>query len=143
MLLRRRLLKSLLLLPLLAQSAHAAELPSPGALKTVDDVLRTLGIRAWKASDELLLNLPDVAENGAQVAVQAGSKLPEVRRLVVVAERNPIPLVADFRFAPGALPWLEARIKLAESSYVAVYAESAGRWLQTRKFVRVIAGGCG
>lgn len=140
MLLRRHLLKSLLLLPLLA---HSAELPGPGALKTVDDVLRTLGIRAWKASDELLLNLPDVAENGALVAVAAGSKLPEVRRLVLIAERNPLPLVADFRFEPGALPWLEARIKLAESSHVAVYAESAGRWLQSRKFVRVIAGGCG
>lgn len=107
------------------------------------DVLRSLGISDWQPGADLVLSAPDVAENGALVSVEASSKLPGVRRLVLVAERNPLPLVADFRFEPGALPWLEARIKLAESSHVAVYAETAGGWLQARKFVRVIAGGCG
>jgi len=143
MLLRRRLLKSLLLWPLLAPSAHAFELPGPGALRTVDDVLRTLGIRAWRPGVELVLNLPDVAENGVLVPVEVNSKSLDVRRFVLVAERNPFPLIADFRFEPGALPWIEARMKLAESSHVAVYAETAAGWLQVRKFVRVIAGGCG
>lgn len=144
-LLRRRLLKGLLLLPILAgrQPALAVDKPGPGTLRSAEAVLRVLGIGAWQASGELALNVADVAENGALVAVEASSTLPDVRRLVLVAERNPYPLIADFRFEPGAWPSLEARIKLAESSHVAVYAQTAERWLQTRKFVRVIAGGCG
>lgn len=132
-------------MPLLARGplAEAAEIAAAGTLKTTEDVLRTLGIRAWQTSADLLLNLPDVAENGALVPIEVNSKLLDVRRFVVVAERNPFPLIADFRFEAGTLPWIDARIKLAESSHVAVYAETARGWLQARRFVRVIAGGCG
>lgn len=128
--------------------AFAAVLPFWGVAQAssasvVENALTTLGVRHWHSSRELILEMPDVAENGALVPLEVSSAPAGTRRIILIAEGNPVPLLADFRFEDGALPWLEARIKLAESSHVAAYAEVSGQWYQARRFVRVIAGGCG
>jgi sulfur-oxidizing protein SoxY len=126
-----------LMLPLW-RDAQASTPPS-----AIANALAALGIQNWQPSNTLHLGLPDVAENGALVPVEVSSSAPDARRIVIAVEGNPIPVVADFRLDPGVLPWIEARIKLAQSTHVVAFAQASGQWHQTRRYVRVIAGGCG
>lgn len=46
---------------------------------------------------EILIQAPDVAENGAQVPVEATVHLPRVQHILLIGERNLFPLLADIR----------------------------------------------
>lgn len=130
--------------PLLGQWPAAVAAATGATLDTnVQDVLRVLNIRDSRPGPHIDLDVPDIAENGALVPVEVSAASAGINRIVLIAEGNPFPLLADVRFENGALPWMELRIKLAGSTHVEVYALDGGQWYQTRRFVRVIAGGCG
>lgn len=142
--LRRRMLAWTMALPLLSLREDAAAAPAGLPLDAnVQDTLRSLNILTWRTSQHFALEAPDVAENGALVPVEVSAAITGVNRIVLIAQGNPFPLLADVHLEKDALPWLEVRIKLAASTYLEAYAEVAGQWYQTRRFVRVIAGGCG
>lgn len=127
-------------LPLFRVSAHAA-----GAESTsYDAVLRAItGGRTPEGSGELVLDVPDSAENGAIVPVTLESRLESTGALHVLVVQNPRPLVASFDFLDGAVPSVSFRIKMNESSEVVALAEAGGRYYWTRKRVKVAVGGCG
>ncbi len=97
----------------------------------------------WTASDQVLLEVPLLAENGAIVPLTVESRLPDTRRLLVFAERNPGPLLAEFQLEAGADPWLSLRVKLNDSGPLLAIAESGGRYYGTQVEVKVMVGGCG
>lgn len=99
--------------------------------------------QAWTESRAVTLELPQLAENGAIVPATVESRLPNTTRIMIFAERNPGPLLAQFRFEPGTDPWASLRLKLNESGPVLAIAESEGRFFGTRRTVRVMVGGCG
>jgi sulfur-oxidizing protein SoxY len=104
--------------------------------------LRALGLATPQRSAELKLDAPDVAENGAQVRVAVASTLP-LRRLWLLAEKNPNTLVAAFELDEVLEPRLATQIKLAESGLVHAIGQLAdGRLLIASKEVRVTLGGC-
>ena len=144
---RRHVLLGLVLSPWLMFGATARAAPAHVfSASTVPEILDGLGIGEWRDGPEITLETPDVAENGALVPVEAGAMSDgstRIRRVVLIAEDNPLPLLGDFRFEEGVLPWVDVRVKLAKSTHVSAYAEVSGHWVRARRFVQVIAGGCG
>ena len=104
---------------------------------------RETGGVAVSHSDDIALNVPVVAEDGAIVPVALRSRIARTERVVLFVERNPFPFIAAFDFAESAAPSVSFNIKMNESSVVAVLVRAAGRFYRTDRHVRVVRGGCG
>lgn len=109
---------------------------------TIESVLQRLGADSAEPSAAIQLQLPDVAEDGAAVQMSLATNLP-ARRALVLVRKNRIPLVAEFEFPPGVLPFVATRIKMAEDSEVMALVEVEGRWYSASRQVKVTLGGCG
>lgn len=95
------------------------------------------------ATDRILLDAPDVAENGAIVPITVETSLPDAHSVAVFVEKNPVPLAARFQFQPELDAYVSLRIKMNESSDVVAVVNSGGTFYAARKMVRVVIGGCG
>lgn len=98
----------------------------------------------------LLLDLPPIGENPAQVPVRVKVTLPLddelwCPELILLAEMNPRPLACRFAFTPAAgAADVGIRLRLTQSQSVTAYARlSDGRVLTARQQITVTAGGCG
>lgn len=112
--------------------------------KTVAQASRALGLPALAESREVTLTAPDVAENGASVAVSWGTQLPGVRQMLLLVDKNPTALVARFALSDAVDAQFSTRIKMAETGQVyAVAVLADGCALFARKEVKVTLGGCG
>jgi len=112
--------------------------------RSVDDVIKALGVAKPVESADVLLTAPDIAENGAVVPVSASCALPGLRKLVFMIDKNPTTLAAVFELGDAVEPSIGTRIKMAESSNVVAAALLAdGRVLFAQKEVKVTLGGCG
>lgn len=94
--------------------------------------------------------LPATAENGNMVPFSIAVDSPmtvkdHVRAIHVIATANPQPDVASFRFtALSGRAAVSSRMRLAASQDVIGLAElSDGRFVMTRRPVKVVIGGCG
>jgi len=129
-----------LLVPLRALAAWNKE--AFGA-KTAPEALIFLGIGASTESKDIVIDAPQIAENGAVVPIEITSNLPNTKSISVVIEKNPFPLAAKFEFGEGALPYVKVNVKMGESSFVRVVAEAGGKFFTASKEVKVTIGGCG
>jgi|SRR6185369_7835410 len=129
-----------LLLPLRALAAWNKD--AFGA-KTAADALKGLGVGASAESKDIVIDAPQIAENGAVVPIEITSNLTNTKSIVVVIEKNPFPLTAKFDFGEGALPYVKVNVKMGESSFVRVLAEAGGKFYSASKEVKVTIGGCG
>lgn len=94
-------------------------------------------------SNLLAINLPEIAENGAVVPLTISSDLETLDNIYVLVEKNPTPLALEISLSPGIPAYFTARIKMAESSQVVIFARNGSQWLKTQKWVTVVVGGCG
>lgn len=148
---RRRLLKTAgsvaaalavgLLKPALALAAAWSK--DAFAAKNPADALKGIGIVDTVASKDLLIDAPQIAENGAVVPVEITCNIPNTTSIAVVIEKNPFPLAAKFDFMEGALPFVKVNLKMGETSDVRVVATAAGRNYVATKDIKVTIGGCG
>jgi sulfur-oxidizing protein SoxY len=134
-------LAALLLQPLAALAA-AWNKDAFGA-KSAPDALKSLGIAGAAPSKDVVIEAPEIAENGAVVPVEITSNVRGTTGLVVLIDHNPFPLVARFDFAEGALPFVKLNVKMGETSDVRVIAEAGGRHFVATKEIKVTIGGCG
>lgn len=146
MLRRRELLLSALVAAV--PSARAADLPSfPRAAfdaKTVPQLLKALGLPAPVVSKDVLLQVPELFEDGTVVPVTLGCGLPGVQRLLLGVERNPTLLSALFEPGDALEPNIATRLKMQETSNViALAVMKDGRVLMASKEVKITLGGCG
>ena len=111
--------------------------------KDMASAIKNLGADAATEHRDLLLKLPDIAENGALVPVDIVSHIPNTRTISILVEKNRNPLSAHFEFSNGALADVSARIKLAESSVVKAVARADGKFYTVQKEVKITIGGCG
>ncbi len=111
--------------------------------KTAADALRLIGAAGAEASRDILLKVPEVAENCAAVPIEVVSQIPGTTRLSVLVDKNPFPLALQFNFAAGATPRFQAKLKMAETSRLRIVASAAGRHYTIFRDVRVTVGGCG
>ena len=94
-------------------------------------------------SDQITLEAPDIAEDGAIVPVTVASALPGVDSIWVFVEKNPTPLAARFTLAPSLDPFVSLRVKMNESCGLIAVVKSGDDYFSARKPVRVVVGGCG
>jgi len=111
--------------------------------KTAPDALKSLGIGEATPSKDLVIDAPQIAENGAVVPIEVMSGIPGTTAISVIIEKNPFPLVARFEFKDGALPFVKVNVKMGETSDVRAIAEAGGRSYSATREVKVTIGGCG
>ena len=111
--------------------------------KDTAGALKGIGAGAPADSKELILKVPDIAENGAVVPVDVISRIPNTSSISILVEKNPLPLSAHFDFANGALPEASARLKMGQTSLVKAVAKANGKFYVAQKEVKVTVGGCG
>ena len=135
------LLASGLLLPLRALAATWNK--AAFASKTPADALKSIGAPSPAESKDILIEAPQIAENGAVVPIEVTSNVPNTKSIAVIVDQNLFPLAAQFEFMEGALPFLRINVKMGESSWVRVVAEAGGKHYSAAREIKVTIGGCG
>jgi sulfur-oxidizing protein SoxY len=125
-----------------ARDARAAADELAFGASSMDDALEALG-SVRSASAQIVLSLPDLAENGAVVPVTVESLLPGTQDIFIVVEVNPNPMVVRFTIPPGTDAWVSTRIKMAETSTVYAIVRAEGRLYSACRDTQVTVGGCG
>ena len=113
------------------------------AAKSAPDALKSLGAAGIEASNAIVIEAPQIAENGAVVPIEIASNIPGTTAIAVLVEKNPYPLVAKFEFMEGALPFVKINTKMGETSEVRVVATAGGKHFTATKEIKVTIGGCG
>lgn len=113
------------------------------ASKSMGDALNSMGTASPQQSSEIMIDAPQIAENGAVVPIEIISKIPGTTSIAVMVEKNPYPLVARFDFMEGALPFVKINAKMGETSDVRVIATAGGKHYSAAKEIKVTIGGCG
>ena len=134
------LLLAALLQPL---AALAAWNKAAFSSKSSADALKSLGMPGAEASGGIVIEAPQIAENGAVVPIEITSNIPGTTSIAVLVEKNPYPLVGKFDFMDGALPYVKINSKMGETSDVRVIATAGGKHYQASKEIKVTIGGCG
>ena len=142
--LRRKLVgvAAVLLLKPFAALAAAWNKDAFGA-KTPQDALKGIGAGSPAPSKDLMIEAPQIAENGAVVPIEVSSAIAGTTAIAVIIEKNPFPYTGTFDVSQGAVPYVHLRVKIGESSHVRVVVAAGGKHYMTAKEVKVTIGGCG
>lgn len=111
--------------------------------KDTGAALKAMGAGTMADSKDLMLKVPEIAENGAVVPVDVVSNIPNTVSIAVLVDKNPTALSLVFDFGPGAVPEISARVKMAQTSLVKAVAKADGKYYVAQKEVKVTVGGCG
>jgi sulfur-oxidizing protein SoxY len=112
--------------------------------KSVADALKALGFGAPVESKDVTIVGPDIAENGAVVPFTISTTLAGVKQMLLLVEKNPSVLIAQFNMTDMVEASFVTRSKMGQSSDVyAVAVMNDGKALFAKKEVKVTLGGCG
>jgi sulfur-oxidizing protein SoxY len=112
--------------------------------KTMAELMKALGAGTPTESKDITLTGPDIAENGAVVPIGASTSLAGVKRMLLLVEKNPSMLSADFAVNDAVEASFATRVKMGQSSNVfAVALMADGKVLYAAKEIKVTLGGCG
>jgi sulfur-oxidizing protein SoxY len=106
------------------------------------DALSAIGADSLADSKDIVIMAPDIAENGAVVPVQIIVSMPNVESIAILGEKNPFPLVAQYKLVDFD-GFLSTRIKMRETSNVLAVVKAGGKFYSAAKKVIVTVGGCG
>jgi sulfur-oxidizing protein SoxY len=140
---RRSLLAFLGVLLAKPLAAFAAWNEQAFGAKSAADALKGIGAGSPQPSKDILIEAPQIAENGAVVPIEISSNLPGTTSIAVVIEKNPFPLAGKFDFKEGALPFVKLNVKMGETSDVRVVAVAGGKHFVATREIKVTIGGCG
>lgn len=150
---RRKILKSGVGLGLLSalmavgmispQQAQAAVGRGAFDAKTLDEAYKAIGVTAPTASDQVLINASDIAENGAVVPIGIKSNLPNTEMVALLIERNPNPLSASYTMTDMSIPDITMRVKMGQTSNVVALVKADGKFYTANKEIKITLGGCG
>ena len=142
--LRRKLVGVAAILLLKPFAALAAVWNKDGfGAKTPQDALKGIGAGNPAPSNDLVIEAPQIAENGAVVPIEISSAIAGTTAIAVIIEKNPFPLAAQFDFQNGALPYVKLNVKMNETSDVRAVAIAGGRQYTATREIKVTIGGCG
>ncbi|MBP8307354.1 MAG: thiosulfate oxidation carrier protein SoxY [Burkholderiaceae bacterium] len=126
-----------------AGRASAQQFASAFQTKSIADTLKALGAGTPADSKDVIINSPDIAENGAVVPVGVRSNLPKTEMIALLVEKNPSALAGAYTLLEGAEPDVNMRIKMGQSSDVYAVVKADGKFYMTKKEIKVTLGGCG
>lgn len=140
------LLSSLLGTGLLVPGRSIAEAWNRNAFgaRSIGEALKFHASASAAETREIVINAPEIAENGAKVDVEITSNLEGTRTLAVFADKNPFPLCAVIEFSDPVLPFAKIQLKLSESTRIRAVARTAdGKFHVAFREIKVTLGGCG
>ena len=112
--------------------------------KTLAEAAKALGASgAPVESKELILQAPEIAENGSVVRVGAQSNMAGTTQIALVVEKNPNALAALFDISAGTDANVATNVKMGQSSNVYALAKVGDKFFYAVKEVKVTLGGCG
>lgn len=88
------------------------------------------------------LIVPGIAENGGQVRVEVKTSLKDTQKIFILAEKNPLPLVAQFNLNSTNIPTVALNVKLSGTSNITALVETTQGFYRADQEVSVTAGGC-
>jgi sulfur-oxidizing protein SoxY len=119
-------------------------------LPTFEEVMKKILGDAKPTEAKIMIDMPEIAENGNTVpfTVAVESPMSEkdyVKTVHVLANGNPQANVGAFNFTPlSGKASLQSRMRLAKTQDVYAIAElSDGKFLMSKRTVKVTIGGCG
>ena len=113
------------------------------AEQTITDTMeRLFAGHPIRPSEHIEIEMANLAEDGAIVPLRISTTLPEVRSIAILAEKNPVPLIAMYELNPRLEPSISTRIKLAESANVIVVVTAGDGFHSAMRFIEVAIGGC-
>jgi sulfur-oxidizing protein SoxY len=120
------------------------------AVQGWEEALKKIVGEAKPIEGKLIIDMPEIAENGNTVPFSISVESPmtekdHVRAIHIISTGNPQPGVGTFRFTPqSGKAAVSSRMRLARTQDVIGVAElSDGKFLLTKRPVRVTIGGCG
>lgn len=122
-----------------AQAFNAAAFQT----KTIAETLKALGATTTIDSKDVVINSPDIAENGAVVPVGVRSNLPKTEQIALLVEKNPNMLCGSYDILEGCEPDVSMRVKMGQSSDVVALVKADGKYYLAKKEIKVTLGGCG
>jgi sulfur-oxidizing protein SoxY len=124
--------------------------PSYADTKEADDLIKAFAGGKTPGEGKVRLDLPEIAENGNTVPMTVTVESPMTEQsyvsdVLILADGNPRPGVATFRFTPASgMAEANTRIRLAETqNVIAVAKMNDGSVYMNKKQVKVTIGGCG
>jgi sulfur-oxidizing protein SoxY len=94
------------------------------------------------AEGQLLIDAPELAENGTNVPVTVRSNIAQTDFIALIADLNPYPVCVGFNVLPENDPGFSVRIKVAKSSNLVVVARANNRFYYALRDITVMIGGC-
>ncbi|HEX8978515.1 MAG TPA: thiosulfate oxidation carrier protein SoxY [Parasulfuritortus sp.] len=111
--------------------------------KDVATAMAGIGATGAAESDQIVVDAPNIAENGSRVPVKVTSKIANTEHIIILAEKNTNPLIADFALSNGADGFISTAIKLGATGNVRAVVKAGGKVYTAAKEVKVTIGGCG
>ncbi len=111
--------------------------------KSLNDTVKAMGGAGATESKDIVINSPDIAENGAVVPFTISSRLPKTETIALLVEKNPNSLAANFEIPAGTEAGVTTRVKMGQTSNVTALVKADGKFYYTTKEVKVTIGGCG
>ncbi len=126
-----------------SSAALASAVGMPAFASLTDDAIAAFTGGAETGSGAITLTAPEIAENGNTVPV--GVEAPGAVEITLLADGNPTPAVATFKFGPlSAVRGASTRIRLAGTqNVIAVAKMEDGSFQMAKAEVKVTIGGCG
>lgn len=113
------------------------------AAKSPGDALASIGATGAIESADVVINAPDIAENGVLIPIEVISRVPGTESIALLVEKNPFPLLAYFDLSNGAEGYVNTRFKAGQSSVVKAVVRAGGKTYIASREVKVTIGGCG
>ena len=111
--------------------------------KSLADAVKAMGGATATESKDLLLQAPEIAENGNVVRIGAQSNIAGTTQIGFVVEKNPNALTAMFDIPSGTDANVSTNVKMGQSSNVYALAKAGDKYFYAVKEVKVTLGGCG
>jgi len=112
--------------------------------KTLAEAAKAMGATSAPIeSKDLVLQAPEIAENGNVVRIGAQSNIANTTQIAFVVEKNPSALAAMFDVLAGTDANVSTNIKMGQSSNVYALAKAGDKFYFAVKEVKVTLGGCG
>src|SRR5574343_823848 len=112
--------------------------------RNINDALKAYGVANAAETRDIVINAPEIAENGAKVEIEVSSNIANTRSLAIFADKNPMPLCSAIEFSGPALPYVREQLKMSETTRIRVVARTSdGKSHVAFREVKVTLGGCG
>lgn len=109
--------------------------------KTLAEAFKAMGVSPAESS-QIVLDVPETAENGATVPVTVESKLARTEQIAILVDKNPTALTVHMTFPEGTEGFISTKIKMAQTASVIALVKADGKFYKISKEVKVTAGGC-